>query len=102
MLSVQRKTEVIGRSEYAIVSLNSEVAVLTDWKRHAQNLTLLYPVIFLLLNYIILWSLFFFVCTRLVIIEEFVTDYRDFHLYFLLSSISFFTECNLHEGTYPK
>lgn len=54
MLSVQRKTEVIGRSEYAIVSLNSEVAVLTDWKRHAQNLTLLYPVIFLLLNYIIL------------------------------------------------
>lgn len=46
MLSVQRKTEVIGRSEYAIVSLNSEVAVLTDWKRHTQSLTLLYPVIF--------------------------------------------------------
>lgn len=54
MLSVQRKTEVIGRSEYAIVSLNSEVAVLTDWKRHTQSLTLLYPVIFFLLNYIIL------------------------------------------------
>lgn len=48
MLSVQRKTEVIGRPEYAIVSLNSEVSVLADWKRHTQSFTLLYPVIFLL------------------------------------------------------
>lgn len=46
MLSVQRKIEVIGVSEYVIVSLDSEVAVLTDWKRHTQSLTLLYPVIF--------------------------------------------------------
>lgn len=97
MLSVQRKTEVIGRSEYVIVSLNSEVAVLTDWRRHTRSLTVLHPVIFFVeLNHPVI-SLF--LCTGLVIIEEFVTDYRDFHLYFLLSSISFFTECNLHEGT---